>query len=255
MSGIQLINKGADYSAVASGLILPFEAAWEGLFILGTNAARSCINYVEGKPALSVVGSPLFDADGVTTTGNQTNFFQTAINHTADLTVVAIAKPMADGSAPIFSNYQSTSQNDATLKCIGTSLIFDTGIPADSKVLTKFSQGIWNGAASVGAEASTASPGIASVGAWSLISGKVNNAARTRYVNNWTNSESGTNSPAVNPADLGGQYRIGSTYNSQNVGSVKIALMMIFSEMLNDATMSLALDFARKLALLRNITV
>ncbi len=239
--------------ATTSRIEVPFSAAWEGYFSFGVDAKTSIRNLISGKTALSVVGSPTYGSTYVDLTGAQTAYFVTGTPNTTDMTIMAIAMPLEEKGIAVASNYQST-RSDATGLCIGTSLAFDVGTnPSDGNVITRFNHAVLVSGVSTGAaaETSVASP----INQWYLIAGRCQNSARVRNVYNLTAGTNGTNTPALNPVDIGGAMRIGSAYNSQFPGKVRICELAIFSEALSDANLSTLTQFMRQRALTKGLTV
>ncbi|MCV5625496.1 hypothetical protein OFN31_28020, partial [Escherichia coli] len=78
---------------------------------------------------------------------------------------------------------------------------------------------------------------------------------RVRNVYNLTAGTSGTNTPQLNPVDIGGPMRIGSAYNSQFPGKVRLCELAIFSESLSDANFAALTQLMRQRALTKGITV
>lgn len=238
-----LINKTiTNWASPKAELSIPFAGPWEGYFSFGINAATSVRNLISGKPALSVIGNPSYGENYIELTGAQVAYLATSIKNSEDMTIVASVMPMTDASSAVVSNYQS-QRADGTGLCIGTQLGFDTNTPADGNVQATFNHGVLVSGVSTGARANTPD---APIGTWNLISGRVKNSTRARTVNNLTTGTSGVNSPALNPADLGDFLRIGSAYNSQFGGAVRICEVAIFSGYLADS------DFAALIKLMRS---
>lgn len=248
----RIINRNASlWASPKAKLSVPFAAAWEGYFSFGVNAATSVRNLIEGKPALSAIGSPTYGANYVELTGGQVAYLATSVKNSEDMTIVASVMPMTDASSAIVSNYQS-QRADGTGLCIGTQLGFDTHTPADGKVQATFNHGVLVSGVSTGARANTPD---APVGAWNLISGRVKNSARTRTVNNLTVGTVGTNMPALNPVDLGDFLRIGSAYNSQFNGVLRICEVVIISEYISDTNFAKLVQLMRDSAAKKGVTV
>ncbi|WP_234262193.1 hypothetical protein, partial [Klebsiella pneumoniae] len=95
-----------------------------GFFSFGIDAATSVRNLIEDKPALSVIGSPIYGGNYIELTGAQVAYLATSIKNTEDMTIVASVMPMNDASSAVVSNYQS-QRADGTGLCIGTQLGFD----------------------------------------------------------------------------------------------------------------------------------
>ncbi|KMB31182.1 hypothetical protein SL56_05090, partial [Klebsiella pneumoniae] len=200
---------------------------------------------------LSVIGSPIYGGNYIELTGAQVAYLATSIKNSEDMTLVASVMPMNDASSAVVSNYQS-QRADGTGLCIGTQLGFDINTPADGNVQTTFNHGVLVNGISTGARANTPD---APINTWSLISGRVKNSARTRTVNNLTTGTTGVNSPALNPADLGDFLRIGSAYNSQFGGVVRVCEVAILSGYLADADFALLVQLMRASAAKKGIVV
>jgi hypothetical protein len=237
-----IINKAITmWASPKAKLSVPFSGAWEGYFSFGIDAATSVRNLIDGKPALSIIGSPVYGPNYIELTGAQIAYLATSIKNSEDMTIVASVMPMNDASSAVVSNYQS-QRADGTGLCIGTQLGFDINAPADGNVRATFNHGALVSGVSTPAMANTPD---APINEWSLISGRVKNSARTRTVNNLTTGTTGVNSPALNLADLGDFLRIGSAYNSQFGGVVRVCEVAILSGYLSDA------DFASLIQLMR----
>lgn len=248
----RIINRNASlWASPKAKLSVPFAAAWEGYFSFGVNAATSVRNLIEGKPALSAIGSPTYGANYVELTGGQVSYLATSIKNSDDMTIVASVMPMVDESAAIVSNYQS-QRADGTGLCIGTQLGFDKNTPGDDNVKATFNHGVLVNGVSKGARADTPA---APIGAWNLISGRVKNSARTRTVNNLTVGTAGTNKPTLNTADLGDFLRIGSAYNSQFPGVLRICEVVIISEYISDTNFAKLVQLMRDSAAKKGVTV
>lgn len=239
--------------AIAKRIELPFEASWEGFFSFGINASVSIRNMVEGKSALSIVGSPTYGSNYIELTGAQVAYLVSGIKNSTDMTIMATALSVEEKGSVIVSNYQSTRADNTGL-CIGTSLGFDVGTnTTNGLVISRFNHATLVGGVSTGAAAETSveSP----INQWGLIAGRVKNSERTRAVYNLTAGTSGTNTPAVNDVDLGDFLRIGSAYNNQFPGKVRISELAIFSEKLSDSNFSSLTEFMRQRAISKGISV
>lgn len=248
----RIINRNASlWASPKAKLSVPFAGPWEGFFSFGIDAATSVRNLIEDKPALSIIGSPLYGGNYIELTGAQVAYLATSIKNTEDMTIVASVMPMNDASSAVVSNYQS-QRADGTGLCIGTQLGFDINTPADGNVQATFNHGVLVNGISTGARANIPD---APINTWSLISGRVKNSARTRTVNNLTTGTTGVNSPALNPADLGDFLRIGSAYNSQFGGVVRVCEVAILSGYLADADFALLVQLMRASAAKKGIVV
>lgn len=245
-----IVNKNIKlWDSPKAKLSIPFTSSCEGYFSFGVNSEISVRNLIDDKPALSIIGSPVYGDNYIELTGAQVAYLATSIKNSEDMTIVASVMPMNDASSAVVSNYQS-QRADGTGLCIGTQLGFDINTPADGNVQATFNHSVLVNGVSTGARANTPD---APINTWSLISGRVKNSARTRTVNNITAGTTGTNSPALNPADLGDFLRIGSAYNSQFGGVLRICEIAIFSEYLSDANFSKIINLMRSSALAKGV--
>lgn len=251
--GVVIESPASNGWKTARRLELPFDAACEGFFSFGVDAKTSIRNLIAGKAALSAVGSIVYGENYVDLTGAQASYFLTDIINSSDITVMATAMPLEEKGIAIVSNYQSTRADAAGL-CIGTTLAFDVGSnPSDGDVITRFNHSTLVNGVSTGAIAETlvASP----INQWYLVAGRCQNSNRVRGVYNFTAGTSGTNTPQLNPVDIGGPMRLGSTYNNQFPGKLRLCELAIFSESLSDANFSALTQFMRQRALTKGITV
>lgn len=250
----RIINKNASlWASPKAKLSVPFDAAWEGFFSFGVDAATSVRNLIDGGAALSVIGSPTYGANYIELKGAQMAYLVTSIKNSTDMTIVATVKPLEEKGIAVVTNYQS-QREDATGLCVGTSLGFDVGSSStDGKVISRFNHAVLVSGVSTGvaAETSEASP----IDSWYMISGRGKNSDRTRRVDNLTAGTRGTNSPVANPADLGGVLRLGSAYNSQFPGKCQLCEVAIISEYISDADFSTLTQFMRASAAKKGITV
>ncbi|AWX76367.1 MULTISPECIES: hypothetical protein [Klebsiella pneumoniae complex] len=247
-----IVNKYAAFWGAKSAVLhVPFAGAWEGYFSFGINAETSIRNLIEGKPALSIIGNPLYGDNYIELTGGQVAYLVSGIKNSEDMTIVASVMPVNDASSAVVSNYQSQRADGSGL-CIGTQLGFDVNTPEDGNVQATFNHGAVVNGVSTGARANTQDTPI---NAWYLISGRVKNADRTRTVNNLTTGSVGTNKPALNPADPGDVLRFGSAYNNQFGGKLRICEIAVFSEYLPDENYSSLIQFMRKSAAKKGVQV
>lgn len=249
----RIINANATYWDKASKISVPFAGQWEGFFSFGIDAKTSVRNLIPGKSALSIIGSPVYGPNYIELTGAQVAYLVSEIKNSTDMTVIATVKPLEEKGIAIISDYQS-NREDGTGLCVGTSLAFDVGAnTSNGNVITRFNHAALVSGVSTGAAAETSveSP----INAWYLTSGRVKNSARTRRVDNLTAGTSGTNSPAVNPVDLGDVLRFGSAYNSQFPGKCQLCEVAILSEYISDENFSKLVQFMRGSAAAKGITV
>lgn len=250
----RIINKNASlWASPKAKLSVPFNAAWEGFFSFGVDAATSVRNLIEGGAALSVIGSPTYGANYIELTGAQMAYLVTSIKNSTDMTIVATVKPLEEKGIAVVSDYQS-QRADNTGLCLGTSLAFDVGSNnGNGNVITRFQHSVLVSGVSTGASAETATE--SPINQWYMISGRVKNSDRTRRVDNLTAGTSGTNSPAANPADLGDVFRLGSTYNSQFPGKCQLCEVAIIAEYISDADFSTLTQFMRASAAKKGIAL
>lgn len=251
--GVVIESPASNGWKTASRIEVPFAAAWEGFFSFGVDAKTSIRNLIAGKTALSAIGALVYGENYVDLTGAQNAYFLTDIINSSNMTIIATAMPLEEKGIAIASNYQSTRQ-DATGLCIGTSLGFDVGSnPSDGNVITRFNHATLVDGVSTGAAAETS---VSShINQWYLVAGRCQNSNRVRNVYNLTAGTSGANTPQLNPVDIGGPMRLGSAYNNQFPGKVRICELAIFSESLSDANFATLIQFMRKRALTKGIAV
>lgn len=109
--GIEHIIKDIDASEMNVGYSPLIPVGLEYLNFFG-GAAPIGRNLAPGKPPATVVGAPPVGSmsEGILTT-YLTNYVQTAVAHTAKMTIVAVAKPLAEGENFLVSNYSGTVIN------------------------------------------------------------------------------------------------------------------------------------------------
>lgn len=103
MSGILLVDKNADYSAIAvgqAGLYTEITAGLRGLFDLRVSAAKASYNAAPNNNQSAIVAGAVFDAQGATVDALGDIVFPTGpINGTNGMTIAAILQIGASGSA------------------------------------------------------------------------------------------------------------------------------------------------------------
>ncbi|MGY9048802.1 hypothetical protein P775_11005 [Puniceibacterium antarcticum] len=224
-----------------------------GVFIFGGTLAQSVRNLATGVTDASVIGSPAIGESYLDLTGNSTAYIQTAIAHSEDLTWISACRPLTDTTAALISNYWSNSQSYGG-QTIGGNLILSENTVADGLVSAQFTQAFDAAGTSTAAQANTGAPGFA-IGADYIISGRVDQIDRTRSVTNITTGASGTNKPALNPADLGGPIRIGSAYNSQFAGQARHYAAILYDRKISDEQLTLMNDWLAIILDARGISV
>ncbi|MGF7161297.1 hypothetical protein FHS85_002932 [Rhodoligotrophos appendicifer] len=228
----------------APSIVPPVTDGLEGFFLFGVDAAESAKNWAPGKADASVVGSPTYGDDYAVLTGNGVAYLQTQVDHTEDMTFIAVARPLSDAAASLISNYQSPATLHAG-NTNGSVLSFSTGVGADGKVVANFGSAYNNAGTSTQVTAAQANPG-GDINADYAISGRVENATRGRTVNNLTMGTVNSNTPgSVTVADIGGKLRIGTSYNSQLGAQVRIYASILFSRRLSDEELTTHYDWLK----------
>lgn len=194
---------------------IPHADKLEGFFVMGGTIEDCCHNLIRGKADAVAVGSPTVGDRYLETTGGQAHFLQTAIPHSQDVTMIAVARALSDANSMIIGNYQSVSQVEPTARTFGTALSLPGLTAANNKVAARFGHGWTSGAAGSHNTANIDTTETINVGADVLISGWVKNSEFAKYVRNETaNVQANTNVSTSQTADLGQTYRIGSSYES-----------------------------------------
>lgn len=89
--GIQLLAKGVDAEAWAVEYNAPVRRGLEGLFFLNGSLEKLARNYAPGKPAATIMGAPVANANYGTFKG-MVNYLQTQIAETESMTLFVIGK-------------------------------------------------------------------------------------------------------------------------------------------------------------------
>ncbi|KAB0504690.1 hypothetical protein [Pseudomonas moorei] len=89
--GVQVVAKGVDAEQYATEYAAPVRRGLEGVFFLNTSLEKCARNYAPGKAAGAIVGSPQVAAGFISCKG-MTNYVQTQIQETSEVTMLVIAR-------------------------------------------------------------------------------------------------------------------------------------------------------------------
>lgn len=228
MSGILIRVKGASFEANAVGFIPPVADGLEYWNFFSGGANKVTRNLALGKAGSTLVGVPTYNADSAVFTA-ATAYLQTGVDDTAEMTFIAVAKPLIDASAHIISSFSAPRVNGAGGgNSQGKSLWFTGGSSGDGLVQAVAAQARWDGVGSSSTLTSSGSLGLP-VGQWQAITGLMgptSNQLRlpaTGFID--------TDTPLLQPDLSTGKLRIGSA--TVGNASVEIAFAAIYNRVLS----------------------
>jgi hypothetical protein len=204
--GVQLLVDG-DFSLNNVGFIPPVAGSLEYMNYLGGDASTLARNLAASKPSAVVTGAPVVGANGVTFT-NLANYLRSAAEHTANMTIFAVAIPTNPAAWNHFvSNFGSAPKSGRGGTTFGTSV----GVNPSGKLTATVAS--YN--ASTLATSNLSISLDTTVGAPVAVSLVQDNAARKVVLKNETTGLSGEVALAAGfEFDLAQTFRIGSTYGA-----------------------------------------
>lgn len=121
MSGVQVVAKGVDAEQYATEYAAPVRRGLEGIFFLNTSLEKCARNYAPGKLQGCIVGNPA-PFPGYVSLKGATNYIQTQIPETTELTMLVIARQVSDpanptGIAMFCGSYLSGSLSGVSMYC------------------------------------------------------------------------------------------------------------------------------------------
>lgn len=240
--GVQIVAKGVDAEQYATEYAAPVRRGLEGIFFTNTSIEKIARNYAPDKPNGVAVGAPAIK-QGFVTLKSMTNYIQTQIRETVDLTMLVIAKSdaipgTADTTPLICGNFDATAPAGVSLYAGGADRV--------------------SGTAAYGDDDSTSSNAAALVtpialSTWNLYSVTISNAgivARS-HTANISNTRAATKPRRPTSRNI----RIGSGYTITQRGNIDIALFQHHSVALTDDELDRTVADLRAYAARRGITV
>lgn len=231
--GIEHIISGMDASELNVGYSPLIPQGLEYLNFFGGSAPLTR-NLAPGKPGATIVGNPPVGsmAEGIKTSYGQ-HYIQTAAAHTAEMTLLAVAKAEEEGENFLISNYASPAVN-TTLRLNSSGMAGQGRVRADSIAAYKDGAG-----ATISYGASVVE--TSNVGQFATVASRFKLMPLTGFVqtNDFTSGgtrRTGTAPPAVITPNLGVNLRIGSgTGSFAGAKSPRILAAAIWSRALSDA--------------------
>lgn len=248
-----LVKKSLE--SVAYDFLAPITDGLTLWSFLGGNAIKSAKNYAPGKAGSTVVGAPAF-SERYATLLPGANYLITQAPQSADATLIAIARPVSDAGANIFSNYTSATVTAPPPTTRGTDLYFEPSTPADGKVSLTYNQSIKDGS-NDDQYASVTKALASNVGAFSMVSGRCINATGSRQVKDWTTGLDATSTSGfavnvgVTPLYVGGA----PTISPYTTNAVDIAFVAAYSRALSDSELAEIYAWAKAYYATRGITI
>jgi hypothetical protein len=214
MTGVILkAPAGTDFSGTAIGWDAGVNAGLAYANFFGATAEKNARNLALGGPKPTIYGAPVQNASSVVLLDN-VNYVDTGVLQTADMTVFAVFKALADGgSSMVLGNYRSTRVND-TVSSMGLSLYTIPGSNnSDNLTSPRLNVGEYSGVAgdpsvALQVEASGREP----VGAFKAFAGRCRSSDRVRTLFDLGVGDTVTG-VGTQTIDIGsGTIRIGSSY-------------------------------------------
>ena len=228
---VDLINANADAFSYARVIRPPIVEGLEFWNYYGGDSDMRR-NLVPGKPAGIPAGDPTVGDFYIQCEG-MTHYVQTAVPASNEFTLIAVAKEVVPdgGSCPLISNTGSAAQESGA-SIPGASIYLNDAITANGLMRLTALQAANDGGTPVSVVASTQDYNIANTGPQMFTCryrangdrvAKIMGSALTATVN------------SDKPPMLAQSYRIGSQYNSNAKGLVRIHAAIIYSRALADA--------------------
>lgn len=243
--GVRIVVKDADFSDNAVGYIAPVPEGLEYLNFFGGSTAKLQRNLAPGKPAGVVVGAPTINAISAVFT-HLTNYIQTSAPDAHNKTLFAVARtllPKAEGI--VISNSRSArSTGPAGLPTTtGTTLMFRTSVEPNAGLIgEQMIAAQWDGVTDTSSLPNGVSIIGRPLGVISALVGRTNNGdgqlatTKFRKVDDKTTGLKNVSSFSGAVFDLGGAYRIGSTYAAfAGTAPTEILFAAIWNRDLTDA--------------------
>ncbi|MGK8195253.1 hypothetical protein [Burkholderia cepacia] len=253
--GILLRDEQASYRANAKGMIFPIsDLGLEVVGVFGGDVAASSRNFATGKPAFTVIGSPIVNANSVVLRGAGA-YMQTEMADAHDLTLIAISRPLDMTGHLMLSNYQSASQAHAG-PTAGVSLYTspDPGAPDDGLHTVIFQRALTDGTNSIIAGSNIDND--QGVGVYQFICGRFDSSTGIRRLDNVTTGHSLTSGQESRTRDLGERLRIGCGYDMGAFdGSAELVAVVGMSRSITDQEMATLYAFWKGYCSRRGITI
>jgi hypothetical protein len=255
--GIRFVVKNGDFAARAINYVPPVAAGLEYLNFFGgsENLAR---NLAPGKPPGLVIGAPAFTANSMTPT-QMANYIQTAVPHTDEMTFMVVAKaPGDDADSHIISNYWSPRAGGVGTTIGASVMVRKVSPEVDGQVRDVLVWSHWDGISSASV---LYAPYIATPRPVSELKAMFGTISKVSRVGNIINKTAGLAAqsspiPAGKTTDLGGPFRIGSSYLSV-AGALpsEILFAAIWSRVLTEVEIDVMYEAVKGYYANRGITV
>ena len=245
---LALVSPTDSYEANAIGFIPPVTRGLVGFFLHGSAAGPLGKNYAPGGADAAVVGSPVLSARSVRFK-SLTNYLQTNLPQTADLTFLTVAKSTdtlvagTNATCPMFiSNYSGPRSADTTKTSYGASL-FLLGVAAGAPAANlRGGYAAYDGASGATNSAS-AQLALADASQFAMLAFTKSGTARKVY--NKTAGTSATYDAGALVNDIATTlFRIGSGY-ADYAGLSDIAMTAVYNVGLTDAEVETMYQFQK----------
>lgn len=229
----RLILPGS-YQSISKTFLPPDTDGLEYWGFFGADDEFSGRNHAPGKGAAVIVGAPVYSPNFARFTPGS-NYVNTPALQTADITIVAVARPTVDGYTYIASSNSGPTVTPPPSTTRGVTLRFETGASADGKVSLAFNQSVRDGD-NVDQESAATRTLASVVGEFSFAVGRCNAATGARTARDITNDTTAGVTSAF-PVNLGAnRIIVGGAYTVTPLfqNAVDIAMCAVFSTSKSD---------------------
>lgn len=232
-----IILAGVSAGTNAIGILPPVSAGLVAWFWPGTDAPTTARNWLIGGSPATIVGSPTY-APGIASLKSFTNYLQTPIPETNDMTFFVVARSLdtfaTAANRPVLAGFHTTgSPLGALLYVFNTTPRINLSAAYNTGSVVQL----------------TASVDIVNFTSFKYIWGRINSGANTINVVNQTDGSSPTPIVTTGTRTLIGAsntLRIGSSYDNTITGTLDMAHCSIYNRALSDTEVATHYAFVKQ---------
>lgn len=249
--GVLIRVKSAGFESSAVAFIPPISDGLEYWNFFGGGASKAARNLASNKPGGVVVGNPVYGEHSAVFTG-QSAYIQTGVEDSADMTLIAVAKPISDAGAHIVSSFSGQRANGATGVSLGKTLWFTNGgQDGDGLAQMVATQGRWSGVSGSASLSVTSGTLGLPINQWVAVTALM--GATSNQIKNNSSGFVDTDTPTgvTDPSTL--RLRVGSATVAG--ASSEIAFVAAYSRLLSMAEVDAIYAFLKKYYARRGIAI
>lgn len=248
--GILIRVKNASFENNAVAFVPPVADGLEYLNFFSGGATNVARNLAPNKPNGALVGTPVYQANSTVFSG-QTAYIETSVSDSPEMTMIAVARAVADSTAHIISSFSGPRANGVAGTSYGKTMWFTNPTNGDGWVQIQTVQGRWDGVAGSLALNTISGTLPINVNQWVAVTGLM--GINSNQMRNNTTGHVDTDPTQLQTDPTSMKLRIGSATIAS--GSAEIAFAAVYNRLLSTDEVEKVYSFIKSYYARRGIAI